>query len=102
MTHNIWIYILITFAVSYALRVLPLTLIRRPITNPFLRSFLFYIPYATLSVMTFPAMIETTLSPYSGVAALIVGIVLAWRGKKLPVVAAACCITVLVAEFILA
>jgi branched-subunit amino acid transport protein len=102
MTHNIWIYILIAFGVSYLIRVLPLTLIRRPITNPFLRSFLFYVPYATLAVMTFPAITETTLSPYSGFAALFVGILLAWNGKKLPVVAAACCITVFITEFFLA
>jgi branched-subunit amino acid transport protein len=101
MTHNIWIYILIAFGVSYLIRVLPMTLIRRPITNPFIRSFLFYVPYATLAVMTFPAILQTTLSPYAGAAALIVGILLAWKGQKLPVVAAACCITVLIAEFFL-
>ena len=77
MNNNVWIYILIAFGVSYLIRVLPLTLIRRPITNPFLRSFLYYVPYATLAVMTFPAITETTLSPYSGLAALIIGIILA-------------------------
>jgi branched-subunit amino acid transport protein len=101
MTNSIWIYILIAFGVSYLLRVLPLTLIRRPITNPFLRSFLYYVPYATLAVMTFPAITETTLSPYAGAAALLVGIFLAWRGKTLPIVASACCITVLLLEFFL-
>lgn len=102
MTHSIWIYILIAFGVSYLIRVLPLTLIRRPITNRYLRSFLFYVPYATLAVMTFPAIMETTLSLYSGLAALIIGVILAWRGKSLPVVAAACCITVFITELFLA
>lgn len=101
MTPQIWIYIFIAFGVSYLIRVLPLTLIRQPIANPFIRSFLYYVPYATLAVMTFPAMVEATLSPYAGGAALVVGIVLSWKGQKLPVVAAACCITVLIAEFFL-
>ena len=102
MNNNVWIYILIAFGVSYLIRVLPLTLIRRPITNSFLRSFLYYVPYATLAVMTFPAITETTLSPYSGLAALIIGIILAWRGHKLPTVAAVCCITVFLTELFIA
>ena len=58
--HNIYLYILIMAGVSYLIRVLPLTLIRRPITNRFIRSFLFYVPYVTLAVMTFPSIVEAT------------------------------------------
>lgn len=101
MTHQIWIYILVSFITSYAIRVLPLTLIRKPITNIYLRSFLYYVPYVTLAVMTFPAMVQATISPLAGGAALIIGIILAWNNKGLPIVACACCITVLILEFFL-
>lgn len=101
MNHNIYIYILVSFLTSYLIRVLPLTLIRKPITNKFLRSFLYYVPYVTLSIMTFPAITEATQSPVAGYLALGIGIILAWFDKGLPVVASACCITVLIAEFFL-
>ncbi len=100
MTHNIYIYILIMAAVSYAIRVIPLTLIRTEITNPFLSSFLYYVPYVTLAVMTFPAIMSVTSIPAFGLAALLIGIVLAWRGASLFQVAVACCGIVLVLEII--
>lgn len=63
MKHNIYIYILVMFAVTYLIRVLPLTLIRKEIKNKTIRSFLYYVPYVTLAVMTFPAIMEATNSP---------------------------------------
>ena len=101
MTHNIYLYILVMAAVSYANRVLPLTLIRRQIQNQFLQSFLYFVPYVTLAVMTFPAIVEATQSPVAGAVALVVGIVAAWFGAGLFPVAVACCTTVLVLEFFL-
>ena len=98
---NNWIYILTAFAVIYAIRVLPLTLIRKPLRSRFLRSFLYYVPYVTLAVMTFPAIVEATQVPAAGAAALAVGIVVALVGGSLPVVAAACCAVVFLAELIL-
>ena len=98
---NIWLYILVSAGVSYLIRVTPLVLIRREITNPTLRSFLYYVPYVTLAVMTFPAIVEATQSPIAGALALLVGAVLAWRGGSLFLVAAACCLVVLGAELIL-
>ena len=83
MTHNIYIYILIMAAVSYAIRVLPLTLIRKPLENQFLQSFLYYVPYVTLAVMTFPAIIHATQSPIAGALALVIGIAAAWMGAGL-------------------
>ena len=71
MTHNIYIYIAIMAGVSFLIRTLPLTLIRKPITNRFLRSFLFYVPYVTLAVMTFPAIVQATQSPIAGALALV-------------------------------
>ena len=97
---KVWISILVAAAVSYLIRVLPLTLIRRPIRSVFLRSFLYYVPYVTLAVMTFPAIVEATASPIAGIAALIVGIVAALLGGSLLTVACACCAVVFVLELL--
>ena len=96
-----WVYILIAFAVIYLIRVLPLTLIRRPIRSRFLRSFLYYVPYVTLAVMTFPAIVEATNVPAAGIAALVVGVAAAWLNGSLLTVAAACCAVVFLLELIL-
>lgn len=98
---NIWLYILISAGVSYLIRCAPLVLIRREIKNKTLRSFLHYVPYVTLSVMTFPAIMEATQSPVAGLLALGVGIVLAWKGKGLFPVAIACCLVVFLSEWVL-
>ena len=96
-----YIYIFTAFAVIYAVRVLPLTLIRKPIRNRFIRSFLYYVPYVTLAVMTFPAIVRATEQPLAGAAALIAGIAAAWKGCKLLTVAGICCAVVFVLELIL-
>lgn len=101
MKHNIYIYIAIMAGVTYAIRVLPLTLIRKQIKNRFLQSFLYYVPYVTLAVMTFPAIMDATQSPIAGAAALIVGIVAAWLGAGLFPVSVLCCIVVFVLELFL-
>ena len=85
-------------AVSYLIRVLPITLIQKPITNKFIQSFLYYVPYVTLSVMTFPAIINATQSYIAGIAALIAGITAAWFGANLFKVAVSCCSVVLILE----
>ena len=101
MQHNIYIYILIMAAVTFLIRVLPLTLIRKKITNVTLRSFLYYVPYVTLAVMTFPAIIEATNSVWSGLAALIVGVLLAYFGVSLFGVAVCSCVIVFIIELII-
>ena len=101
MTHNHYIYIAVMALVSYAIRILPLTLIRKPIKNRFIQSFLYYVPYVTLAVMTFPAIMEATNSPLAGLAALIVGIILAWCGRSLFQVAVLYCVVVFVLELFL-
>ena len=103
MTYNNWIYIAVMAAVSYAIRVLPLTLIRRPIKNQFIQSFLYYVPYVTLAVMTFPAITTATDSPtpVAGAVALVVGIAAAWCGASLFQVSVACCAVVFVIELFL-
>ncbi len=101
MQHNVYVYLLVMAAVSYAIRVLPLTLIRKPIRNRFLRSLLYYVPDVTLAVMTLPAIVEATASPIAGAAALVVGIVAAWLGAGLFPVAVSCCAVVFALEFFL-
>ncbi len=101
MTHNIYIYILVAAAVSALIRILPLTLVRKKIQNRFLRSFLYYVPYVTLSVMTFPAIVNATKIPEAGILALIVGIFAAWKQASLIQVAVICCLVVLGAEWLL-
>jgi len=101
MRGNVYIYIAAAAAVTYLIRVLPLTLIRREIKNTFIRSFLYYVPYVTLAVMTFPAILNATQSPVAGLAALIVGIVLAWCGAGLFPVSVLCCAVVFVLELFL-
>lgn len=87
--------------VTYLIRVLPLTLIRKKISNITLRSFLFYVPYVTLAVMTFPAILEATNSVWSGFAALIIGILLAYFGVSLFGVAVCSCVVVFIIELFL-
>ena len=99
MSSNLYIYILIMGGVSFLIRVLPLTLIQMQIKNEFFRSFLYYVPYVTLAVMTFPAIVQATQSPLSGALALIIGIIAAWKGAGLFKVALSCCAIVLVSEF---
>ena len=101
MNSKIYIYILVCVGVSFLIRELPLTLIRRPIKNRFLSSFLFYVPYVTLAVMTFPAIVNATQSPIAGAAALVVGIAAAWFGASLFQVSVSCCAVVLVLELFL-
>lgn len=98
MTHNIYLYILVAAAVSCLIRILPLTLIRGKIKNQFIRSFLYYVPYVTLAVMTFPAIITAPQVPFAGIIALIVGIIAAWRGLNMMGIASLCCIVVFLCE----
>ena len=99
MKHNVYLYILIMAAVSFLIRVLPLTLIRREIKNKTVRSFLYYVPYVTLAVMTFPAILDATQSVWSALAAFIAGIALAWIGVSLFGVSVISCLVVLIIEF---
>ncbi len=103
MTPTLYNYLAIftAFGVSYLIRVLPLTLIRKPIKNRFIRSFLYYVPYVTLAVMTFPAIVQATQSPVAGIIALVVGVILSFIGAGLFPVACACCAVVFIAEFFL-
>lgn len=98
---NVYIYIACMVGVTYLIRVLPLTLIRKEIKNQTLRSFLYYVPYVTLAVMTFPAILHATQSPIAAAIALVGAILLAWFGRSLFQVAVISCVAVFILELFL-
>lgn len=98
---NNYTRILIMIATLYVIRVTPFLFLRKEITNRFVRSFLYYVPYVTLAVMTFPAIVLATSNIWSGIAALAAGIIVAWFGGSLIVTASCCCIAVLLTGLIL-
>lgn len=93
-----YVYILIMALTTFLIRVLPLTLIRKQIKNKFLKSFLYYVPYITLSVMTFPAIMDVTGMPLAGLCALAVGVIASLLKGQLLTVACICCVVVLIFE----
>ena len=98
---SLYTYIAVMAVTTYLIRVLPLTLFRKPIKSRFLRSFLHYVPYACLTAMTFPSILTSTASVISGAAALITAVLLALRDKSLVVVAVGSSIAVFVTEMLL-
>ena len=98
---NIYIYILAMAVTTYLIRMLPLTVFRKPIKSRFVKSFLHYVPYACLTAMTFPAILYDTTYIFSGIAALVIAIILAFRGKSLLTVSLASCAAVFACERIL-
>ena len=98
---NIYIYIACMAGVTFLIRVLPLTLIRKEIKSRTLRSFLYYVPYVTLAVMTFPAILHATQSPIAAAVALVAAILLAWFGRSLFFVAVSSCLLVFLLELFL-
>lgn len=98
---SIYIYIFAMALTTYLIRLLPMTLLRKPIKSRFLKSFLHYVPYACLTAMTFPAILTYPDSIISGATALILGAFLAFRGHKLIVVALGSSAAVLVTDLLL-
>ena len=94
-------YLLVMAGVTYLIRMLPLPLLQKKIRSRLLQSFLYYVPYACLSAMTFPAILSATESPVSAAAALVVAVGVALAGKGLVTVAACACVTVFVVERLL-
>ena len=98
---SIYWYVLVMAVTTYLIRALPLTLFKKPIKNQFLKSFLHYVPVACLTAMTFPAILYATENIISGLAGLIVAVLLALRKKSLVLVAVASCAAVFIMELIL-
>lgn len=103
MSERFWFLacLLTSAGVTYLVRMLPLVLIKKKITNRFIRSFLYYIPYAVLGVMTIPAIFYATGCMISAFAGFGVAVLLAWNEKSLLTVAASACGAVLAVELIL-
>ena len=102
MNHNIYIYILVMAGVTYLIRMLPLVLFKKEITSSYVKSFLYYVPYACLATMTFPAILTATAGGIiSGAAGLIVALIAAYREKSLLTVALFACAAVFVVERIM-
>ena len=98
---SIFIYIAVMALTTYLVRLLPMTVFRKKITNRFIRSFLYYVPYACLAAMTFPAMLFATDHFLSALLGLIVACLLAYFRRSLIVVAASTCGVVLLTELII-
>ena len=101
MTENFFLYLLVIAGVTYLVRMLPMVLVKKKITNTFIRSFLYYVPYAVLGVMTVPAIFYSTSYLISAVVGFIVAVILAYFEKSLLTVAASACGAVLVTETII-
>ena len=98
---SIYLYIAAMALTTYLIRLLPMTLFRKPIRSRFLKSFLHYVPYACLSAMTFPAIFFATQSVWSAAAGVLAALVLAFFDRSLITVAAGACLAVLVVEQLL-
>ena len=96
MNHNIYIYIFVMAAVTYLIRMLPLTLIN----STYIKLFLYYVPYVTLAAMTFPAILSATANIWSALAGFIIAVFLAYRGKSLLKVSLFACLGVFIVELI--
>lgn len=102
MKTNIYVYILVMAGVTYLIRVLPLVLFKKEITSPFVKSFLYYVPYACLAAMTFPAILTATAGGIlSGAIGLVVALIAAYKEKSLLTVALFACAAVFIAERIM-
>lgn len=101
MKHSIYLYIFLMALVTYLIRVLPLTLIRREIKSRFIKSFLYYVPYVTLATMTFPAILTATDSIWSGAVGFLMALFLAYKGKSLIQVSMLACVSVFLVELFL-
>ena len=101
MSHNVYIYLIIMATVTLAIRILPLTLVQKQFKSQFVKSFLYYVPYVTLAVMTFPAILTATNNMYAAFFGFLVAVILAWCRKSLFQVSITACAVVFILELIL-
>ncbi len=100
MSNNIYLYILVMAGVTYLIRLLPLTLMRKEVKNSYVRSFLYYVPFVTLAVMTFPAILNATATQWSAVGGFAIALIFAYRGESLVKVSVAACLCVFLIELV--
>ena len=101
MSGKIWVSLLIMFLTIYSVRALPLTLLKKEIKSPFIRSFLYYVPYVSLSVMTFPAILSATADVRSGLVGFAAAVIFSWLDGNLFKVSIGACMAVYMAELFL-
>ena len=99
--NNFWLYLVVMAAVTYLIRMLPLVLVKKKITNRFILSFLHYLPYAVLSAMTIPSVFYATEYGASAAIGFVSAVILAYFGKSLVTVAAFSCVAVFLAELVI-
>ena len=99
--NKFWIYLFVMAGITYLIRMLPMVLIKNKIQNKYILSFLYYVPYTVLSVMTIPAIFYSTGSICSAVAGFFAALVMAYFGKSLLKVAATSCAVVFIFEFVM-
>ena len=100
-TPMLLLYTFVMAAVTYLIRMLPFVVFRKPIQNRFIKSFLYYVPYAVLGAMTFPAILYSTSNLISAAVGLAVSVILAWLGRGLLTVAVSACVAVYLTEWIM-
>lgn len=100
MSENLYLYILVMAGVTYLIRLVPLTLLSRDISNVYIKTFLYYVPFVTLAVMTFPAILDATANGWSAWGGFVIAIILAYQGNSLFKVSAVACIAVFFIELI--
>ena len=100
-TDVFFLYLIVMAGVTYLIRMLPLVLCRKKIENRFIRSFLYYVPYAVLSAMTIPAIFYSTGCLISAILGLACAVILSLFGKKLLTVAIGACGTVFIVEYVM-
>lgn len=100
MSNNIYLYILVMAGITYLIRLLPLTLIQKEIKNQYIKSFLYYVPFVTLAVMTFPSILDSTANRWSALGGFIIAVILAYRGESLFKISLLACVSVFVIELI--
>ena len=98
---NFYIYLIVMAGVTYLIRMLPLVLVKKKIKKKYLLSFLYYIPYAVLSDMTFPGIFYATSSVISAALGTAIALILAYFGRSMVTVAAVSCCTVFVTELLM-
>lgn len=98
MKTNIYLYIIVMAGVTYLIRMLPMALVKKEITSPYIKSLLYYVPYACLAAMTFPAILSATDSTLSAAAGFLTALVAAYKEKSLVTVALVACCAVFVVE----
>lgn len=96
-----WLYLLVMAGSTYLIRAIPFSLVRKKIKNRFIRSFLFYIPFAVLSAMTLPSALYATDTVIGAAVGIAAAVVLSLWNKSLTVVAASACGAVLLTELLL-